>query len=150
MRRARWWVVPVVALLVAGAVPFAAASGANDDSMATAALQAAGRFRELWNANKLEQLVGELYADQSVLIPPNHDAIHGRAAIQEYLQSARDMAGEYSKDDVTYQVTSGDTLASLFGEYKFRSGSMRFNAHELYQRQPDGSVRNVVDMFGFR
>ena len=118
--------------------------------MVAATKAATDRFRELWNQNKLADLIAEIYTDQSVLIPPNHDVIRGRSAIQEYLQEARDLAGEYSKGDVKYQITASETMVSLFGEYAFRNGTMRFNAHEVYQRQPDGSVRNVVDMFGYR
>jgi len=160
-RRVGWRSVVLVGLLLAGIVPLAAAAEPGradqpvraegaDDSMVAATQQVTDRFRELWNANKLEQLVAEIYTDHSVLVPPNHDAIRGQAAIRDYLQNARNMVGEYSKSDVTYQVTSSDSLVSLFGEYQFRGGQLRFNAHEVYQRQPDGSVRNVVDMFGFR
>ena len=46
-------------------------------------------------------------------------------------------------------IISGNLL-SLAGEYTWRSGKLRFNSHELYQRQADGSVRATVDMFGFR
>jgi len=157
----RWWWVVLVGLLTAGIVPLAAAAepGQADqpvraagagDSMVAATQQATDRFRELWNANKLDQLVAEIYTDHSVLVPPNHDAIRGQAAIRDYLQDARNTVGEYSKSDVTYHVTSSESLVSLFGEYQFRSGQLRFNASEVYQRQPDGSVRNVLDMFGFR
>ena len=118
--------------------------------MVAATRAATDRFRELWNHNQLADLVAEVYTDQSVLIPPNHEVIRGRAAIQAYLQEARDLAGEYSESDVRYQITASETMVSLVGDYAFRNGTMRFNAHEVYQRQPDGSVRNVVDMFGYR
>jgi ketosteroid isomerase-like protein len=145
----------MLAVVVAAAVPLAAGADegqapAGEAPMVAATHQASDRFRELWNASQMDQLVAEVYTDHSVLIAPNHEPIRGRAAIAEYLKGARAQLGEYSADDVSYHITSSDTLVSLLGDYSFRSGTLRFNAHELYERQPDGSVRNVVDMFGFR
>jgi hypothetical protein len=153
--------VSILAVFLASGVPIAASatSGAGDggrrvsaaeESMVAATWQAEERFRELWNANNIDQLVAEIYTDESVVVPPNHDPIRGRAAILEFLKPARAELGEYSKDDMSCQPTSSDTLVSMFCDYKFRSGGFRFNAHEAWHRQPDGSVRNMVDMFGFR
>ena len=118
--------------------------------MVAATWQAEERFRELWNAEKLDQLVAEIYTDESVMAPPNHDPIHGRAAILDFLKPARAELGEYSKDDRSCHPTISDTMVSMFCDYKFRSGSLRLNAHEAWHRQSDGSIRNMVDMFGFR
>jgi hypothetical protein len=51
---------------------------------------------------------------------------------------------------MSFQAIISGNLLSLAGEYTWRSGKLRFNSHELYQRQADGSVRATVDMFGFR
>jgi ketosteroid isomerase-like protein len=158
----KWCSVSILAVLLAAAgVPIAAsaASGAGggegrvsaaEESTVAATWQAEEHFRELWNANNMDQLVAEIYTDESVMAPPNHDPIRGRAAILEFLKPARAELGEFSKEDVSCQPTSSDTLVSMFCDYKFRSGSLRLNAHEAWHRQPDGSVRNMVDMFGFR
>jgi SnoaL-like protein len=148
----------MLAVVAAAGVPLAAwAAGypddeghvsAAEDSMVTAARKGEERFRELWNADKLDQLVAEIYTDESVVVPPNHEPVRGRAAIREFLQPLRYQLGEFSKDDYSCHPTSGDTVVSMFCLYKFRS--LPFNAHEAWQRQPDGLVRNMVDMFGSR
>jgi ketosteroid isomerase-like protein len=154
----RWWSVLLLAGSLAAGVPLAASAGTEPESdrstaeqeMVAAARAGSERFRELWNANKLDQLVAEIYTEASVLVPPNHDAIRGRAPIREYLEQARAQLGEYSKADASCHPTSSETLVTLRCEYNFRSGTLRFNATEAWQRHPDGSVRNMVDMFGFR
>jgi ketosteroid isomerase-like protein len=139
--------------IISMAVPLAAAWGAGDDrggdAMATATKESVARLVKLWNENKLEEMVADHYTDDAILVAPNHEPIHGKAAILEYLKGARASAGEF---DSGYDVTlrsSGDLL-SLFGQYSFRSGKLRINTHELFERQPDGSVRSSIDMFGFR
>jgi hypothetical protein len=123
---------------------------AAEESMVSAARSAQDQFWVLWNAEKLDELVAEIYTDESVMLPPNHDPIRGRAAIRDYLGPARQELGEYSTDDGSCHPTASATLVSMACEYNFRSGTLRFTAHEAWQRQPDGSVRNMVDMFGFR
>src|SRR5438067_1735679 len=117
----RWCSVSILAVLVALGVPIAASAAggtgggqvslsAAEDSMVAATWQAEERFRELWNAEKLDQLVAEIYTDESVMAPPNHDPIHGRAAILDFLKPARAELGEYSKDDRSCHPTSSDTM----------------------------------------
>jgi SnoaL-like protein len=156
----RWCSVSMVAAVVAAGVPLAAwAAGdpgdegrisAAEESMVAAARRGEERFRELWNADKLDQLVAEIYTDESVVVPPNHEPVRGRAAIREFLQPVRYQLGEFSKEDYSCHPTSSEKVVSMFCLYKFRSGTLQYNAHEAWQRQPDGSVRNMVDMFGSR
>ena len=155
----RWCSVSGLVVVVAAGVPLAAwAAGypadegrtAAEDATVAATWRGDERFRELWNAERLDQLVAEIFTDESVLVPPNHEPVRGRAAIREFLQTARYELGEFSKDDYSCHPTSSETLVSMFCLYKFRSGTLQFNAHEAWQRQPDGSMRNMVDMFGSR
>ena len=148
----------MVGIVVAAAIPLAAWAAPGDgdrvsaaeESMVSAARSGQENFRVLWNAGKLDELVGQIYSDESVMLPPNHDPIRGRAAIKEFLGPARQELGEFSRNDMSCNPTASSTLVSMACEYNFRSGTMRFNAHEAWQRQADGSVRNMVDMFGFR
>jgi hypothetical protein len=145
-------------VVVAAGVPLAAWAAPDDggrvaaaeESMVAAARSGQEQFRVLWNAGKIDELVGAIYTEDSVVLPPNHAPIRGTAAIKEYLQPARQELGEFSRDDMTCHPTASSTLVSMACEYNFRSGMLRFNAHEAWRRQGDGSVRNMVDMFGFR
>jgi len=38
-----------------------------------------------WNAGELEGVIAA-YADDAVYLPPHHEAVHGRAAIREYVK----------------------------------------------------------------
>jgi hypothetical protein len=124
-------------VVVAAGVPLAAWAAPDDGGRVAA-------------AGKIDELVGAIYTEDSVVLPPNHAPIRGTAAIKEYLQPARQELGEFSRDDMTCHPTASSTLVSMACEYNFRSGMLRFNAHEAWRRQGDGSVRNMVDMFGFR
>jgi len=154
----RWWAFSIVGIVVAAGVPLAAWAAPDDvgrvsaaeESMVSAARAGEENFRVLWNAGKLDELVAQIYSDESVMLPPNHDPIRGRAAIREFLGPVRQELGEFSKDDMSCNPTASSTLVSMACEYNFRSGTLRFNAHEAWQRQADGSARNMVDMFGFR
>jgi Ketosteroid isomerase homolog len=160
-RLRRWWIAPTLAVLMTAGVPLAAASGggtatgsgvraaAADDQLVTATKQAVDRYIRLWKENKLDELVAGHYTDDSILVPPNHQTIRGRAAILEYIKGVRDALGEFDPLEEPYQVSTSGEMLSLVGKYSFRSGQLRFTSHELYHRQPDGSVRAMVDMFGF-
>jgi ketosteroid isomerase-like protein len=160
LRSRKWWIIPTLAVLTTVGVPLAAASSAGDvrsaglrataaeDPMVTDTRALVDRFIELWNAKKLDELVAGHYVDDAVMLPPNHEPIRGRAAILAYLKSLRDFVGEAQEGDHLMRATpSGDTV-SWVGLYVF--GQLRITSHELYVRQPDGSMRNTVDMFGYR
>ena len=159
----KWWIVPTLAVVSTVGVPLAAASGANDagkpgvrataaeDPMVTETRKLLDRFIELWNENKLDEMVAGHYVEDAVVLPPNHEPIHGRAAIAAFFKSVRDAAGKFDKGDYLIRATpSSDNTVSWVGQYNFHDGRLRFTSHELYVRQPDGSMRNTVDMFGYR
>ena len=108
------------------------------------------RFVQLWNASTLDEMVQFWYADDAVVIPPNHEPFTGHAAILAYYKGLRDTLGELEGGTETFRASSSGSLVSLVGKYSFRSGKLRFTSHELLQREPDGSLKGVVDMFGFR
>jgi ketosteroid isomerase-like protein len=125
------------------------AAASSDDPSVTAAMTMEQRFVQLWNDHKLDQLGEVYYTDDALAVPPNHEPIRGRPAIVEYFRGARDALGELEGGTETFRASAGGDLVSLVGKYSVRSGHVRFTSHELYQRQADGSLRCIVDMFGF-
>jgi len=125
------------------------AATAADDSLATKVKEALGRFIQLWNDNKVDELVATYYTDDSILVPPNHEPIRGRAGILEYLKNAHDAVGPFDTLEAPYSMEASGDMVSNVGKISFRSHQIRFTTHERWERQPDGSVRVIVDMFGF-
>ena len=154
----RKWAVIGVVVVTAAAVPFTARprpAGADDDvkggvaTMAQEANRMDRMFVQLFNERRFEELGQSYYADNAIAVPPNHEPVQGRAAIVEYFQKTRDAFGEIAVMDPWQMAVSGD-LVSVVGKYTGQSGRLRATSHELFERQPDGSLRCTVDMFGFR
>ena len=163
LRFRRWWIVPTLAVLTTAGVPIAAASSTGDagragvrataaeDPMVTQTRKAVELFIQRWNANKLEEMVVDHYIDDAVMLPPNHEPVYGHQAILAYWKSVRDVVGEIDKGDYIIRATpSGNNSVSWVGQYNFHDGKLRATSHEWYVRQPDGSMRIAVDMFGYR
>ena len=144
-------------------VPVAAASNANDarspgvraaaveDPLITDTRKLMGTFVQLWKENKLEELVVAYFTEDPLMLPPNHEPIRGRPAILAYFRNVRDAVGEFDEGDYLLRATpSGDNSVSWAGQFSFHGGKLRFTAHELFVRQPDGSMRCAVKMVGFR
>ena len=51
---------------------------------------------------------------------------------------------------VMQRATASGTVVSLVSQFSAYSGRVRVTAHELYERQADGSLKLAVDMFAFR
>lgn len=163
LRFRRWWLVPTLAVLTTAGVPLAAASSAGnpgragvrataaEDPMVIETRKLIDRFVQLWKENKLDELVAGHYIEDAVMLPPNHEPVRGRTAILAFLKSVRDVVGEFDQGDYLIRATpSGDNSVSWVGQYTFHDGKLRVTSHELYVRQPDGSMRCAVDMFGYR
>jgi ketosteroid isomerase-like protein len=102
-----------------------------------------------YNNKKWDELRA-LYAEDAVMLPPNHDPIRGRDAITEYLRSIRDVAGPL--DDGSFDAVrarANGKIADLVDKFTMGSGRVRLLADGLFERQPDGSVLVGVDQFGF-
>jgi ketosteroid isomerase-like protein len=143
----------VVSILV---VPGAMSAQAGDEARTEAAAMVAEAVRmdqmflDLYNDRKFEELGARYYAEDAIALPPNHEPIQGRAAIAEYFRGVRDSLGEaeFSGPPLGSSV-SGD-LVSIIPQYSAHQGQLRVVAHELFERQPDGSLLCVHDAFGFR
>ena len=134
-------------------VPEAAASNAAaaENPMVTDVRKLMVTFVQLWKENKLEELVAAYFTEDPLMLPPNHEPIRGRQGVLAYFKNVRDAVGEFDKGDYLLRATpSGDNSVSWAGQFSFRDGRLRFTAHELFVRQPDGSMRCAVKMVGFR
>jgi ketosteroid isomerase-like protein len=107
-------------------------------------------FVRLWNASKLDELVEFYYVDDAFVLPPNHDPVRGKKNIYEYFKGVRPLVGELQTGLKHHQVVVTDDMTSVVGNYAAKDGRMRFNAHEAFVRQADGTLKVVADMFGFR
>jgi len=158
----KWWIVPVLVVLMTGGVPLAAPSlarqgggavraAAAEDPVVTEVRKLADQFLELWKENRLDELVAGFYAADAIMVPPNHEPIHGREAILAFLKRLREPLGDFDQGDHVIRLTPGGTdTVSWVGAYSFHGGTLRLTTHELYVRQSDGSMRCAVDMFGYR
>ncbi len=91
------------------------------------------------------------YAEDAIVLPPNHEPIRGRDAIVEYLRGLRDVAGPGDLDSFeTVRVTATGTLANLVRNFTLRSGRIHLVSTAVYERQTDGSVLLGVDQLAFR
>jgi ketosteroid isomerase-like protein len=157
-RRIRWltrWVAPLTAgvLLVApglpgsGTGPARAEPAPTDQSAVDLNLQR--KWVELFNGRKWDEL-GAIYEDDAIALMPNHEPIRGRAAIVAFFQSIRDGIGEVTCGEPARITASGDLVSLVADDCSSYHGQLRYTMHELYGRQPDGSLRYKVDMVGER
>ena len=164
-RSARRWAIGSVVALAAVllvAVPETAGAGSQDqsgsriaamstqDEMIAEAMRLDQKFVELYNAKKWDELGPAYYAPDAIAVPPNHEPIQGRAAIVDYYRAGRDTFGELEGGTETWRASSSGKLVSLVGKFSAYSGHVRVTSHGLFERQPDGSLKCTVDMFGFR
>jgi ketosteroid isomerase-like protein len=143
-------VVLFVAPGSAGAVAGATSEDATDEAQPVAeAMRLDQNWVQRYNDRKWDDL-GALYAEDAIAVPPNHEPVQGRAAIVEYYKGLRDSLGEMEGGTETFRGAASGKLVSLVAKYSAYSGRVRFVGHELFERQPDGSLKCTVDMVGFR
>jgi ketosteroid isomerase-like protein len=142
----------VVAAVFLMAAPWTAEAddSVGDDRMVAEAIRLDQKFVELFNAGKWDELGTTYYAEDAIAVPPNHEPIRGRVAIVEYLRGSQHAFGEVQTGPDTFDASVSGNLVSLVAKYSVHSGRIEAVAHELFERQPDGSLKVTVDMFGFR
>lgn len=97
-------------------------------------------------AGDMDQLV-QLYAEDAVVMPPNHPAVEGRAAIAELFGSFPPIT-DASFTDLT--VEGAGDLAYVLGHYVLTFEGMGADTGkfiEIRRRQADGSWPLVADIF---
>ena len=134
-------------MAVAGADP----GGNTDDDaeMIAAAKRTEHAVVVAYNDRRWDEL-GALYAQDAVMLPPNHEPIQGRGAIIEFLKSVRDAVGAIDTQTEYVRVTANEDLVDLVATFTTQSGGVRMVYQGLYERQPDGSVLLGVDHFALR
>ena len=113
---------------------------------ATEAEQVIGRFCELFNAGDLDGLVGELYEDDAVFIPPDSGPVSGKAAIAEVLKGFLALGGTLSIVATTTMSNGDAALTHSRWRLDIPGGEpMEHTSAELVRRQPDGTWKYAVD-----
>jgi ketosteroid isomerase-like protein len=140
----------VVAPGIAGAGSGGGTAPTTDrDQLVAQAMGLEQTYIRLWNDRKWEEL-GGLYKEDAIALPPNHEPIQGRAAIIDYYKGLRDALGELEGGTEPFRATASGNLVSIVGKYSVVSGRLRVTGHELWERQPDGSLKFAVDQYGLR
>src|SRR5205823_7630597 len=102
-----------------------------------------------WNTRQPDKLA-QLYADDAVYLPPHHPAVHGRAAIREYLNAPLHHGYTDLKFEVTYIKQAGD-LAYDVGTYTMNvpsDGNKKQDRGKyltVWRKQPGGDWHIVAD-----
>jgi len=142
------------AAVVLAAVPGIAAAGAgtggdtSDDAQIVADAKRAERaYDAAWNDRRWDE-IRLLYAEDALLLLPNHEPIEGRDKIVDHLKSSRDVFGEIDEHSTWLRVKGSGNLATLAGELTTRSGRLRITYSDLWERHPDGSVVIAVSAVG--
>ena len=96
-----------------------------------------------WNNGDLERVV-TLYATDAVYLPPHHEVVHGRDAIQAYLEGPRNHGVTDLAFDVTYIKQNGNVAWDV-GTYR-----MSVPAGDGGQREDQGKYLTVWKRAGSR
>jgi ketosteroid isomerase-like protein len=138
----------VVLVVVAGiAVAGAGTGGGTDDAQMIAdARQSQRAVYAAYNDKKWDEL-RLLFAEDAIMLPPNHEPIRGRDAIIEFVRSGRDVVGEidWSGEESAQRVEVSGKLVNFVYQFTAQSGRVRLMSNVIYERQPDGSVLVSVD-----
>jgi uncharacterized protein (TIGR02246 family) len=117
------------------------------DSASRGAIEATvDRYVEASNEGDAESLAS-LYADDAVLLPPDHEPIHGREAIGEFWQQGTDTGLEVT----TLRLEVNGDLAYLVGRYRLPPTEHEEADSGQYvlclKRQDDGSWKLTADIW---
>jgi len=144
-------VASVLIVLPDIAMAGSAAGGGTDDGVPIVA-EAERSERAIvaaWNSRRWDDLA-PLYAQDVLLLVPNHEPVQGRDAAMDYFRSVRDVVGEIADDYEHLRVKDNGDSVGIAGVFSVESGHVRLWYTDLYERQPDGSMQIVVNAFAFR
>jgi uncharacterized protein (TIGR02246 family) len=134
-----------------GVIVIAASAGcfgrAAPDPAARQAIEAAvTRYVAASNRGDADALM-DLYAEDAVLLPPDHEAIEGRKAIGEYWRQGTDQGLEVS----TLRVDTDGKLGYLVGRYRLPATKDEPADSGKYvmclEQQDDGSWKLTADIW---
>jgi uncharacterized protein (TIGR02246 family) len=117
------------------------------DSASRGAIEATvDRYVAASNEGDAEALTA-LYADDAVLLPPDHEPVHGREAIGEFWRQGTDTGLEVS----TLRLEVGGDVAYLVGRYHLPPTEQKEADSGQYvlclKRQADGAWRLTADIW---
>ncbi len=119
---------------------------ASDPNARQAIEAAVTRYVAASNRGDADALM-ELYAEDAVLLPPDHEPIQGREAIREFWRQGTDQGLEVS----TLRVDTDGKLGYLVGRYKLPATEDEPADSGKYvmclQRQVDGSWKLTADIW---
>ncbi|MEW6471990.1 MAG: nuclear transport factor 2 family protein [Actinomycetota bacterium] len=117
----------------------------DEDQMIAAARKTQSAIIAAYNEKRWDDLP-PLYVEDAIMLPPNHEPIRGRDAIIKFLASARDAFGEAdSSGSKSARVRASGNLVNFVYEFTAQGGRLRMMSHELYERQPDGTMLISID-----
>jgi uncharacterized protein (TIGR02246 family) len=137
---------PVLGLLAACLAGCAGSSGTLDSASRGAIEATVDRYVAASNDGDAEALT-DLYADDAVLLPPDHAPIHGREAIGEFWRQGTDVGLEVS----TLRLEVNGNLAYLVGKYHLPGTEQEEADSGQYvfclKRQGDGRWKLTADIW---
>ena len=137
---------PLIGLLVAVAAGCAGGSTAIDPASRGAIEATVDRYVAASNEGDAEALA-ELYAEDALLLPPDHEPIRGRAAIVEFWRQGTDLGLEVS----TLRLEVAGDVAYLVGRYRLPPTEEEAADSGQYvlclKRQPDGAWKLTADIW---
>jgi uncharacterized protein (TIGR02246 family) len=120
--------------------------------MSNTELEAAiAEFCEAFARHDVDAVVS-FYADDGRLLSPGSPIIEGRAEIAKFFQSVFDTRPTALEMDVIESIETGDYIIKLGRHriYRAESGTEPAETGKalvVYQRQPDGQLKMIVDAF---
>ena len=136
-------------MMGAAAVMAASCSGGSPalDSASRGAIEATvDRYVAASNEGDAEALTA-LYADDAVLLPPDHEPIHGREAIGQFWRDGTDTGLEVS----TLRLEVDGSVAYLVGRYRLPPTDLEDADSGQYvlclKRQQDGAWKLTADIW---
>ena len=120
---------------------------ATDQPSARRAIQAAvGRYVDASNQGDVETLTS-LYADDAVLLPPDHAPVEGRKAIEEFWRQGTDQGLRVT----TLRLEVAGDVGYLIGRYNLPATTKEEADSGKYvmclKRQPDGAWKLTADIW---
>ena len=139
-------------LLVGVSVALCGAQSRRHEGAEATIRKSAEEWAKHWNAKDLDKLTA-LYAPDAVVMPPNHEAVRGRAAILEFFKGVLASGVTDIIHEATVVKASGNQ-GYVLGRYSLsvpqKDGSTKQDRGKflhIWERQPGGKWRITVGAF---